>query len=219
MVLHTLSTAFRSACSQWKTNLRTGHPPRKRFEKPPQIELGPDGRKREIAFLAAVYLHSRLTMKEEDLQTWCPSPTYDNLYVIAKEIRCTEPRFRDYNPSELMDHFELVVMYYRALLNKLQTGAYPDWVPTLFSRVARDLSVHDYNAGFNKLRRERKTCLKRMSRARKARRMDRRRGGLSRDALVSPMVTRSQVKKVDPMVVDDLSNLSVPYVIDTVGAK
>ncbi|KAF9352172.1 hypothetical protein BGX34_000137 [Mortierella sp. NVP85] len=205
MVHHTPSTAFKSACSQWKTNLRMGHLHRK---EPPQIKLGIDGRTRELAFLAALYLKSRLTMKKEDLQTWCPSPTYDNLYIIAKEIRCTEPRFRGYNPSELMDHFNLIVMHYRTFEEKLQSGAYPDWVPTRFSSVARELSILDYNAGFDELRRERNECLKRK---RIAKKRDRRLGGLSQDALVSLMVTRSQVKKDDLMMAVDIEKLNVDF--------
>ncbi|KAK3807045.1 MAG: hypothetical protein J3Q66DRAFT_392716 [Benniella sp.] len=191
--------AFKSVCSQWETNLKMGYPHRKTSKEPLKIRLGADGRSRGVAFLAALYLHSRLTMKEENLRTWCPSPTYDNLYVIAKEIRCTEPSFRDYNPSELVDYFEMVIMYYRDLVKKLRNGAYPNWEPTRFSNIARELSILDYNSGFDKLRRQRETYLKRKHRAAKE---SRRLGGLSPDELVSPMVTRSK---------------SAGYVIDTVG--
>jgi hypothetical protein len=99
-----------------------------------------DDSTREKAFLAALYLKDRLGMDDKELQSWCKNPHFHRLGQIAREIGFSEPRFRGISPTFLLEHHQCVIMQWQDLDEGLQAGDYPDWVPTHFSNIARELS-------------------------------------------------------------------------------
>ncbi|KAK3807033.1 MAG: hypothetical protein J3Q66DRAFT_445180 [Benniella sp.] len=115
------------------------------------LRMGDDST-REKAFLAALYLKDRLGMDDKELQSWCKNPHFHRLGQIAREIGFSEPRFRGISPTFLLEHHQCVIMQWRNLDEGLQAGVYPDWVPTHFSNIARELSTLEDVNGLIQLR-------------------------------------------------------------------
>ncbi|KAK3807036.1 MAG: hypothetical protein J3Q66DRAFT_445182 [Benniella sp.] len=115
------------------------------------IRMGDDST-RENAFIAALYLKNRLGLGEMELRTWCGRELHKRLNRIVKEIICTEPRLQVFHVSVLLEHHQCVIKYYRDLQEGLQAGAYPDWTPTHFSNIARELSILEDDKGLIRLR-------------------------------------------------------------------
>ncbi|KAK3807035.1 MAG: hypothetical protein J3Q66DRAFT_357826 [Benniella sp.] len=107
---------------------------------------------REIAFVAALYLRNRLSLREEELAIWCKSPLFNRVKGIVREIRIAEPKLSGLSVDGLVDYHRSLVELYRRLDEGLQAGAYPEWVPTHFSNIARDLWIIESNTGFAHLR-------------------------------------------------------------------
>ncbi|KAF9357245.1 hypothetical protein BGX34_009483 [Mortierella sp. NVP85] len=114
------------------------------------FQIGNDA-PREKAFLAALYLKNRLSLREEQQQAWCIGRT-SRLHQITNEILNTEPRLRGFASYALLEHHICVIKLYQDLEKGLQAGAYPDWVPTHFSNIARELSILENNSGLLRLR-------------------------------------------------------------------
>ncbi|KAK3807031.1 MAG: hypothetical protein J3Q66DRAFT_91357 [Benniella sp.] len=132
------------------------------------LELGHDST-RERAFLAVLYLHDRLSLEEMELRIWYRGEPYNRLKAIANDIRYAEPMLRGLTPKVLLEYHQCVIKHYRALEEELQAGAYSNWMPTYFSKIARDLSVIEDNNGLIEL-----TLLHKENKglARKARKME-----------------------------------------------
>jgi len=111
------------------------------------LRMGDDST-REKAFLAALYLKNRHCMDDTELETWCKNVHFNRLGHIAREIRYTEPRLQSFTPRILLEHHQCLVQHWRDLEEGLQAGAYPNWVPTHFSNIARELSILEDNNGF-----------------------------------------------------------------------
>ncbi|KAF9357244.1 hypothetical protein BGX34_009482 [Mortierella sp. NVP85] len=114
------------------------------------LEMGHDST-REKAFLAVLYLHHRLSLEEEKLRIWCRSEPYNRLETITREIRYVEPMLRGLTPNVLLKHHQCVIKHYRDLAEGLEAGVYPNWMPTYFSKIARDLSIIEDNIGLIQL--------------------------------------------------------------------
>ncbi|KAF9352173.1 hypothetical protein BGX34_000138 [Mortierella sp. NVP85] len=110
---------------------------------------------RERAFVTALYLRSRLSLSERELQTWCTAQPNKRLNTIANDIRSAEPRLRGMDTAAVITHYEQVIKLYRDLEARLQAGAFPEWVPTHFWIIARDLCIYENSAGLARLRTER----------------------------------------------------------------
>ncbi|KAF9357243.1 hypothetical protein BGX34_009481 [Mortierella sp. NVP85] len=117
------------------------------------LQLG-DDTTRVRAFVAALYLRHRLSLKEEELRVWCNSPLYNRVKGVAREIRTVEPRLQGFSANDLVKHYESVIAVYRRLEEGLQAGAYPNWIPTHFSNIARELTIIENNTGMIQLRLE-----------------------------------------------------------------
>ncbi|KAK3807043.1 MAG: hypothetical protein J3Q66DRAFT_91567 [Benniella sp.] len=118
------------------------------------LEMGNDAT-RERAFVTALYLRSRLSLRESELQTWCTSQPNKRLNTIANDIRAAEPRLRGMDTAAVITHYEQVIKLYRDLEVRLLAGAFPEWVPTHFWIIARDLCIYENSAGLARLRTER----------------------------------------------------------------
>jgi len=116
-----------------------------------------------------LYLHNRLSLEEMELRIWYPGEPHNRLKSIANDIRYAEPRLRGLTPKVLLEHHQCVIKHYRALEGGLESGAYSNWMPTYFSKIARDLSVIEDNNGLIELTLQDKEN-KRL--ARKARKME-----------------------------------------------
>jgi hypothetical protein len=115
-----------------------------------------DDSTREKAFLSALYLKSRLSLEEMELRIWCKREPYNRLKTITKEIQYAEPALRGLTSNVLLEHHQCVIKHWQDLEKGLQAGAYPDWVPTHFSNIARNLSIIENNNGLIQLTLEHK---------------------------------------------------------------
>jgi len=105
---------------------------------------------RERAFVAALYLRNRLGLREKELKPWGKMPS-DRMRWIARDIRAVESRLGGITPLDLQKHHQCVIKHWRDLEKGLRTGDYPDWVPTHFSNIARDLSIMANKCGLPRL--------------------------------------------------------------------
>jgi hypothetical protein len=115
------------------------------------LRMGDDS-SRERAFVAALYLKDRLSMDDKEIEVWCKNGHINPLGNIAREIMYAEPRLHGFSLAILLEHHQCIIKHYRDLEEGLQAGAYPDWVPTHFSNIARDLSILEENNGLIQLR-------------------------------------------------------------------
>jgi len=146
---YTLSTAFKQASKQANRWLKGGAK-----LTAANLEMGNDAA-RERAFVTALYLRSRLSLRESELQIWCTGLPNKRLNTIANDIRAAEPRLRGVDTAAVVAHYEQVIKLYRDLEAKLLAGAFPEWVPTHFWIIARDLCIYEKSAGLARLRTER----------------------------------------------------------------
>ncbi|KAK3807029.1 MAG: hypothetical protein J3Q66DRAFT_357814 [Benniella sp.] len=118
---------------------------------------------RESAFIAAMYLSNRLGLGEEELSIWCKNPLYNRVKGIAREIRIAEPKLGHLSVNGLVRYHESIITLYRTLEAGLKAGKYPDWKPTRFSNLVRELCIIEDNTGLVHFRLEReklKECKK-----------------------------------------------------------
>jgi len=102
----------------------------------------------ERVFIATLYLRDRLSPAMIDLQAWCRGkPLYKRLNLVAMEILTAEPRLRCMSIKRLLDHHRHVIMLYRDLDMGLRAGACPEFVPTHFSNLARELCIIEDHTG------------------------------------------------------------------------
>jgi len=102
-----------------------------------------------------MYLSNRLGLREEELSIWCKNPLYNRVKGIAREIRIAEPKLEHLGVNGLVQYHESVIMLYRTLEAGLQAGKYPDWKPTRFSNLVRELCIIEDSTGLIQLRLER----------------------------------------------------------------
>ncbi|KAK3807032.1 MAG: hypothetical protein J3Q66DRAFT_91387 [Benniella sp.] len=115
------------------------------------LRMGDDS-SQERAFVAALYLKDRLSMDEKEIEVWCKNGHINRLGNIAREIMYAEPMLQGFSLAILLEHHQCIIKHYRDLEEGLRAGAYPDWVPTHFSNIARDLSILEENNGLIQLR-------------------------------------------------------------------
>ena len=108
------------------------------------------------AFLVALYLKSRLSLKETELNIWCKNPVFNRMKGIATEIRTAEPKLRNVSVDAIVKYHARVITLYRNLVEGLQAGAYPDWAPTHFSNIVHELCIIENNTGIIQKREQRK---------------------------------------------------------------
>ncbi|KAK3807042.1 MAG: hypothetical protein J3Q66DRAFT_91536 [Benniella sp.] len=102
----------------------------------------------ERVFIATLYLRDRLSSAMIDLQAWCGGkPLHKRLNLVAMEILTVEPRLRCISIKRLLDHHRRVIMLYRDLDMGLRAGACPEFVPTHFSSLARELCIIEDHIG------------------------------------------------------------------------
>jgi len=118
-----------------------------------ELEMGDDSTQ-EKAFLAALYLKDRLTREEMEQLDWHKGVLSKRLAHIVRGIQGVELRLWGFTTNTVLEHHQRVVQCYRDLEEGIHAGAYPDWKPTHFSNIARDLSILEGKNGLIQLRLE-----------------------------------------------------------------
>jgi hypothetical protein len=154
-----------------------------------------DDSTREKAFLAVLYLKHRLSLREKQQRIWCGEALFRRLDQIANEIRLAEPRLIVFTTLVLLEHHHRVVKHWRDLEDGLLAGVYPNWVPTHFSNIARELSILDGKKGLIQSR-LRYMEADRLSRAKKRAKIDKK--------LVYRMEQMEQPRQLDKTRIDQV---------------